>query len=107
MFVFWLLATLMTAVALAFVLVPLLKAPAAVGPSLGEANIAVLRGQRREIEADVASGVLPADARDEALAELVTRALADTAADAAPVSAERRPWIPAAAVAPGVPAIPF
>ena len=73
MLVFWILAALMTAVALAFVLVPLLRMRAITGPSQKEANLEVLRGQRREIEADVERGVLPADARDEALAELVAR----------------------------------
>ena len=63
MVVFWILATLMTAVALAFVLVPLLRSRAEAGPGSVEANLEVLRGQRREIEADVASGTLPADAR--------------------------------------------
>jgi len=72
-----------------------------------EANLEVLRGQRREIEADVANGVLPADAKDEALAELVDRAQGDLApAPEAPVAA-RRPWIAAAAASVGIPAIAF
>ena len=79
MAVFWLLAALMTVVALAFVLVPLLRTRPASGPSTLEANLEVLRSQRREIEADVASGTLPAEARDEALAELVRRADKDLA----------------------------
>ncbi len=108
MLLFWILATLMTAVALAFVLVPLLRARTAAGPSAKEANLDVLRGQRREIEADVASGVLPADARDEALAELVSRAQADLAAEALPVAqANKRPWIAAAIVAVVLPVVSF
>ncbi|MGZ5042636.1 MAG: c-type cytochrome biogenesis protein CcmI, partial [Usitatibacter sp.] len=47
-------AALMTAVALAFVLVPLLRGRAVAGPSTLDANLDVLRGQRREIDADVA-----------------------------------------------------
>lgn len=105
MLVFWILAALMIVVALAFVLVPLLRARGSAGPTEHEANLAVLRGQRGEIEADVASGVLPREAREEALAELVTRAEADLAAEAAvPASASRRPLIAAGIVALALPA---
>jgi cytochrome c-type biogenesis protein CcmH len=107
MVVFWLLAAAMTAVALAFVLVPLLRARAVTGPSEAEANLEVLRSQRREIEADVAAGTLPADARDEALAELVVRAADDLAPGAKPVVATRRAWAPAVAVAILLPALAF
>jgi cytochrome c-type biogenesis protein CcmH len=108
MLVFWSLAALMVAVALAFILVPLLRPRAPAGPSVVEANLEVLRGQRREIEADVANGLLPAEARDEALAELVDRARDDLAPAPAPAAAApRRPWIAAAIAAIGVPAIAF
>jgi cytochrome c-type biogenesis protein CcmH len=107
MLVFWLLATLMTAVALAFVLVPLLRARADASPGVVEANLEVLRGQRREIEADVASGTLSADAREEALAELVERAGSDLAAAPRPADSARRPWITAAAVAVALPLVAF
>lgn len=107
MVVFWILATLMTAVALAFVLVPLLRARADAGPSAVEANLEVLRGQRREIETDVANGTLPADAKDEALAELVSRAQTDLAAAPARVDAPKKPWITAALVAVALPLVAF
>jgi cytochrome c-type biogenesis protein CcmH len=108
MAVFWMLAALMTAVALAFVLVPLLRGRPPAGPSAVEANLEVLRGQRRELDADIASGVVTAEARNEALAELVQRAEADLAAPANTVSAEQRtPWPAVAAAAIGVPAIAF
>jgi cytochrome c-type biogenesis protein CcmH len=107
MAVFWSLAALMVLAALAFILVPLLRARPSAAPTVMEANLDVLRGQRREIEADVANGVLPADAKDEALAELVDRAQGDLAAPAdAPVTA-RRPWIAAAVASVAVPAIAF
>jgi cytochrome c-type biogenesis protein CcmH len=107
MAVFWFLATLMTAVALAFVLVPLLRPRALRGPSEAESNLAVLRGQRREIEADVANGILPAAARDEALADLVERAQADLAApDDLPKTFAREPWL-ATAIAVALPAFAF
>ena len=107
MVVFWLLATLMTLVALAFVLVPLLRARPLQGPSRVEANLEVLRGQRREIEADVAYGTLPADARDEALTELVERARDDLEPAGETRSAPQRPWIVAAATALALPALAF
>ena len=100
MAVFWLIASLMTAAALAFVLVPLLRPRPTSGPSTVEANLEVLRGQRREIEADVANGILSAGARDEALAELVERGREDLAPPREPsASASRQPWIAAVAAA--------
>ena len=108
MALFWILASLMTALALAFVLVPLLRARAPAGPSAREANLAALRAQRREIDADVANGTLAASARDEALAELVDRAEADLAASGEATSiAAKRPWASAAIVAVALPAIAF
>ena len=99
MAVFWMLAALMTAVALAFVLVPLLRGRPPTGPSAVEANLEALRGQRRELEADIASGVVPVESRNEALAELVSRAEADLAAPAKAASIEQRtPWPAVAAV---------
>jgi cytochrome c-type biogenesis protein CcmH len=95
----------MTLVALAFVLVPLLRTPAGSGPSRVAANLEILRGHRREIDADVANGTLPADARDEALAELVGRAESDLTAPAPPPAARRKPWIVAGIVAIAVPAL--
>jgi len=108
MVVFWILAALMTAVALAFVLVPMLHPRALRGPSQSESNLAVLRAQRREIEADVANGTLPADVREEALAELVDRAQADLSTpDASVPSQGKRPWLAAAVVAVALPALAF
>lgn len=106
MAVFWILAAAMTVLALAFVLVPLLRGRSSRAPSQGEANLDVLRSQRREIEADVALGVLPAAARDEALQELVARAETDLARgeeEAAPPA--RKPWIVAALVGLSLPAL--
>ena len=109
MAVFWLLAALMSALALAFVLVPLLRGrPVAAGPTSAEVNLEVLRSQRREIEADVASGVLPREARGEALEELVGRAEQDLAQAPMPVQpASRRPWAVAIAAAIALPALAF
>jgi len=104
---FWLLAACMTLVALGFILVPLLRPRASRGPSVEEANLDVLRGQRREIEADVANGVLPADARDEALADLMRRARVDLAPAAPMATGTRRPWAAAIAAAIAVPVLAF
>ena len=108
MAVFWLLAALMTALALAFVLVPLLRPRRATGRSAAEVNLEVLRSQRREIDADVAAGILPRDARNEALDDLVGRAEQDLGASE-PVTAQapRRPYVAAAIVAICLPAIAF
>ena len=108
MALFWILASLMTALALAFVLVPLLRPRAGAGPSALEANLEVLRGQRREIDADVANGTLPASARDEALDELVGRAQDDLAGRGNdPLPAAGKPWLTAAIVAVALPAVAF
>ena len=108
MAVFWTLAGLMTAVALAFVLVPLLRARPLAGPSAMEANLEALRGQRRELEADIAAGVVAAEARDQVLDELLHRADADLAAAPPAVVPDRgRPWIAVAAAALGIPALAF
>jgi cytochrome c-type biogenesis protein CcmH len=108
MAVFWTLAGLMTALALAFVLVPLLRARAPQGPSAMEANLEALRGQRRELEADIASGIVAPESREQVLDELVRRADADLAANPPVVVGERgKPWIPVAAAALGIPALAF
>ena len=92
MTLFWTLAALMAALAVAFVVAPMLRARVASAPTTAEANLEVLRAQRREIEADVASGTLAPAARDEALAELQQRAAQDVQGDDRPVAAPRKPW---------------
>ena len=104
MAIFVSIAAVMTLVALAFVLVPLARAPrAAAGPSVADANLEVLRSQRREIEADAALG---AHERQAALDDLVSRAQAELAlpGEAAAVAA-RKPWTAIAAVAVLLPAL--
>src|SRR3954468_21439801 len=107
MLVFWLLAALMTAVALAFVLVPLLRARPVTAPSTLAANLDVLRSQRREIDADVANGTLPPEARERALAERVQRAESGLAPVPAPAAAPRKPWATAAIIAVALPLCAF
>ena len=105
---FWIVAAAMAAMALAFVLVPLLRPRRAAAPSDRDANLEVLRGQRREIDADIAAGTLPADAREEALAELVGRAADDLVPEsAAPAKPQARPVALAAGIAIAFPALAF
>lgn len=105
---FWLVTAAMAALAVGVVVVPLLRARAAAAPSETEANLEVLRGQRREIEADIVAGVLPADARDEALAELMGRASEDLSSPPPALASSReKPWPVVAAVALFVPLLAF
>ncbi len=100
MTVFWLIAGLLTLLALALLLAPLLRAPRA-DPVAG-IDLDVLRDQRRELDADVAAGYLSADGAQAALQEIEAEALvqADKPAPAAPPKPRRRwPWIAALAVA--------
>jgi cytochrome c-type biogenesis protein CcmH len=106
MLTFWIVAALLIVAALAFVLVPLLRGRAVAGPSVREANLAVLRGQRKDIETDVALGLLPKEAREAALAELAARADEDLAtAEASAAAPAGKPWIVAAAFAIAAPAL--
>jgi cytochrome c-type biogenesis protein CcmH len=106
MLTFWIVAALLIVAALAFVLVPLLLPRARSAPSLREANLAVLRGQRRDIENDVAVGLLPKDAREAALTELAARAEEDLATAAEmPAGPARKPWMVAAFFGLLVPAV--
>ncbi|HUQ28634.1 MAG TPA: c-type cytochrome biogenesis protein CcmI [Usitatibacter sp.] len=108
MAVFWVLAALMTGVAIAFVVVPLVRSRRPGGPSPMEANLEVLRGQRRELEADIAAGTLSPDMGEQARAELVQRAETDLSAPdtAAPADA-RRPWATIISAAFAIPALAF
>ncbi len=93
MLTFWIAAALLIVAALAFVLVPLLRSRAGSGPTVREANLAILRGQRQDIETDVTLGLLPRDARETALAELTARADEDLAATGDTLAtATRKPW---------------
>lgn len=107
MALFWFLTAAMAALAVLFVVVPLLRARAGSGPSEVEANLEVLQGQRREIEADIAAGALPADSRDEALADLVGRAATDLAPAPAAAAGAGKPWPAALAAGIAIPVLAF
>ncbi|MGH8699567.1 MAG: c-type cytochrome biogenesis protein CcmI, partial [Burkholderiales bacterium] len=78
MTVFWVIAVVLAAGALAFVLPPLLgRGRAASGAAIDATNVAVHRDQLRELEADLAAGTLGRDQYDEARRELEARLLDD------------------------------
>ncbi len=86
MTLFWVLCALLAAGVLALVLRPLVRGGAAAQVSRREANIAVYRDQRRELDADLAAGKLAPDEHEKARAELEARLLedVDAAAESAP-----------------------
>jgi cytochrome c-type biogenesis protein CcmH len=103
---FWIAAAVLIVAALAFVLVPLLRPRGRSGPSVREANLAVLRGQRQDIETDVSLGLLPQEARETALSELAARAEEDLAGTGdSPETTIPRPWAVAAFFAVFIPAV--
>jgi cytochrome c-type biogenesis protein CcmH len=73
----------MLAVALAWVLVPLLRSPRPEGIDREASNVALLRDQLAELEADLANGSLPRAQYDQARRELEQRVLEESKAVAA------------------------
>ena len=78
MTVFWSIAALLAAVALAFVLPALLGRRRATGAATADAaNVAIHRDQLKELDADLAAGTLSPEQRDEARREIEQRLLDD------------------------------
>lgn len=104
MTVFLLVAIAMIAVAVGCVLVPLLARHTRAGPAPGAVNLAVLRDQLSELEADVARGVLSPERYEQARADLERRALEEAQSEPAPESSPRpaSAWT-AAVLAAGIP----
>jgi cytochrome c-type biogenesis protein CcmH len=104
MTLFLLIAAAMVAIAVGCVLVPLLARRAHAGPAPEAANLAILRDQLAELEADVARGVLARERYEQARSELERRALDETQGDSAPANPPRpaSAWT-AAALAAGIP----
>jgi len=76
--VFWSIAALLAAVALAFVLPALLGRRRATGAATpAAANVAIHRDQLKELDADLAAGTLSPEQRDEARREIEQRLLDD------------------------------
>jgi cytochrome c-type biogenesis protein CcmH len=84
-------AAAMVAVALAWVLVPLLRGAAGTGVAREASNVAILRDQLRELESDVANGIISRERHEQARRELEQRVLDESkaapGAAAAPPSA--------------------
>jgi len=83
----------MVAVALAAVLVPLLRSSAP-GVPREATNVAILRDQLRELDADLATGTMPRDRYDQARQELLQRALDEskTVEAVAPKAPQSAAW---------------
>jgi len=81
MIAFWTVGVLFAAGALLFVLPPLLSRREAPGVARGETNVAIYRDQLRELDADLAAGVLGAEQHEKARRELEARLIEDVPAD--------------------------
>jgi cytochrome c-type biogenesis protein CcmH len=73
-------AALMLAVALVWVLVPLLKGVKSSGVAREASNVAILRDQLKELETDVGNGIISRDQYDQARTELEQRVLDESKA---------------------------
>jgi cytochrome c-type biogenesis protein CcmH len=79
---FVLVAAAMIAIAVACVLVPLLRRGTSTGVAREVANVDVLRDQLAELDADLASGTMPSERYEEARCEIEQRVLEDSKATA-------------------------
>ena len=77
---FVLIAAAMVAAALAWVLVPLLQRGKPGGVAREASNVAILRDQLRELDADLATGTMPRDQYEQAKRELEQRVLEESQA---------------------------
>ena len=77
MTLFWIIGGLLVAVALLFIVPPLLRREASGRLSRSAVNVAVYRDQFRELEADLRAGTLSADHYEKARRELEARLLDD------------------------------
>jgi cytochrome c-type biogenesis protein CcmH len=83
-------AAAMLAVAVAWVLVPLLRSRRGTSPDEGATNLAVLRDQLAELDADLARGTLTAERHEQAKLELERRVL-DEVERVAPAAGDTPP----------------
>jgi cytochrome c-type biogenesis protein CcmH len=104
---FWAIALALVVATLAVLVVPLLRAaPPRARPAETEAAAAIYRDQSRQLDEDVAAGVIGPDERAAARDELVARLGAELAAtpDTKAVSSPRAAWIAALVLVGLVPA---
>jgi len=100
MILFWSLAAVLTAAALAFLLPPLLRARTALPDARAAANAVIYREQLEELAADLQRGAIGKEEFERASREVERRIVAEHAAGG-PQAAQHRPLV-AAAVAIGV-----
>lgn len=99
---FWIIAGLMIAVALLFIVPPLLARARRLGSAMrSELNLSIYRDQLRELEADLAAGTLSTEQYRSARNELEGRVLDDSeaAVKATPPPSSGRIWAIAAVIA--------
>lgn len=92
MITFWLIAAVFVAIALAFVLPPLLQR-AGTAPDAGgeETNVAVYRDQLTELEADLQSGIIGAEQYQQDRDEIERRLLSDVSTPIKPEEKNAKP----------------
>ncbi|HVN34022.1 MAG TPA: c-type cytochrome biogenesis protein CcmI [Casimicrobiaceae bacterium] len=83
MIAFVVVAAVMIAIAIACILVPLLRGGKPAGVAREASNVEILRDQLAELDADLASGTMPRERYEEARRELEQRVLEDSKAAAA------------------------
>ncbi len=84
-------AAMMAAIALAWIVVPLLRRREAPSVDRDRTNLAILRDQRRELEADFANGMVTSEQYEAAAAEIDRRVLEETqSAGRGPVATPKR-----------------
>jgi cytochrome c-type biogenesis protein CcmH len=95
---FVLIAAAMVAVALAWILVPLLRGHPDQRIDREASNVALLRDQLQELENDVANGIMPTERFDQARRELEARVLEESKATAPVATATSRAGVWSAAI---------
>jgi cytochrome c-type biogenesis protein CcmH len=113
MLAFYLVAALMIIVALAFIVVPLVRASRgsaqrAAPIAQRDSNVAILRQQRQEILRDFEAGNISASERDDALVELTEQAGEELGQAQTPSKAgenNKRPWLVAAVFVVAIPVL--
>ena len=110
MMMFWLIAAVFVAIALAFVLPPLLqREPADFDDEDTETNVAVYRDQLSELDADLQSGIISAEQYQQDREEVERRLLTDVSETPEPVDENSKPRTagrgPVYAIALGIPLV--
>ncbi len=98
MITFILIAAVMVAVALAWLLVPLLRRRPRAHVDREASNVALLADALQELDRDVAAGTLPAERYDQARAELEARVLEESTSERASAAAPSNAGVWSAAI---------